>query len=449
MSGISLLVPDLLIEIMFALPSSIEQKFAFAQVSRLWRNVALGNHLFWSFFAGGDSKADCYRVPLILERSGSRTMLHIEFRFIHANDSDALKALIPYVARIVTLDIEFTAPMNAQDLLNSALEFPVLQTLRMKSSIYRNVPGVMLTAPVLRTLDIERVHLTNWDTLLSKSLEDVRLCDSPVEMLLEILKRCPRARRIVLQTWYPWSGHTIEDSFAAFLNRPLAPALRELELRVRGTDLARILKAGFSDVVLHSLTGCIYNGDGEDDVRHLSAALLPGVGSLAIFKLVNMSELELRDEAGHIRRLQCADTDLFEVRDVWRYLSTHYCLHKTVREIRFRADSWDEYLEIFESYPPQRENGITLAIEIDGPPNLLQPTKTMRLLGLAKVEFQDGGRGDYAFGTISNVLAFIEPPIERQVEVCVDKTQLTIETARSLLASFQGDHWAICSHCAQ
>ncbi|KAJ7891290.1 hypothetical protein B0H14DRAFT_2688451 [Mycena olivaceomarginata] len=448
MSGIALLVPDLLSEIMFALPSSISQKFAFAQVSRRWRDLALDSHLFWSSFTGGDSKVDCHRVPLILERSGA--MLHIHFRFTSGKltdwPADALKALVPHVARIVSLHIEFTTPMNVDALLNSALEFSTLQTLRLKSSIYRNVPGLLITAPELRTLDIERIHLTHWDTLLSPSLESIRLCDSPVEMLLEILKRCPRARCIVLQTWYPWSGNSIENSFAALPSRPIAPALRELELRVRENDLVRILKAGFSDVVLHSLAGCIYNGHSEDDVELLSGALLPGVGSLVIFRLVDMRELELHDGAGHIRRLRCWNDDsYFEVMDAWKYLSDHYGLHKTVREIQIRPEYWDEYLEVFESYAPQLEDGITLTIETDWDTFSADNSKIMRLPGLAKVEFHDSRNADYLFRTVSDVLALIEPPKARKVQVCIGKKKYAKQDA--LFGSLRENDWAICAHC--
>ncbi|KAF7353801.1 hypothetical protein MVEN_01065600 [Mycena venus] len=457
MSGIGL-VPDILNEVMLRLPLDIAEKFAFAQVSRLWRDLALDNRLFWSSFTGDDSKADCYRVPLVLERSGSQTLLHIQFRFSSGKmvdwPTDALNALVPYVARIVTLDIEFTAPMDVKALLNSGLEFPVLQTLRLKSSIYRNVPGLLLTAPNIQTLDIERIHLTNWGTLLCPSLENIKLCDSPVEMLLEILKRCPRVWRIVLRTWYPWSGYSIEDSFAAFPSRPLAPALRELDLQIRGSDLIRVLEAGFSDVVLHSLTGCIYNGHGEDDVEILSGALLPGVGSLVLFKLVDMQDVELRDEAGRIRHLQCWDT--FEVRRVWGYLSLHYGLHKTVREIQIRPEHWHAYLEIFESYPSQQE-GITLAIDTgwsdfpliqDGEGDLVQASKVLRMPGLAKVKFCGSKNSEYFIQTILDVLALIEPPTVRKVEVCIELTTGAQDVLRTLQSTWS-DCWAICSHCAE
>ncbi|KAJ7891287.1 hypothetical protein B0H14DRAFT_3855084 [Mycena olivaceomarginata] len=60
MAGIELLAPELLLEIMFMLPDNIGQKFTVTQVLRLWRDVALDSHLFWSSLRG-DSEAD-YRV---------------------------------------------------------------------------------------------------------------------------------------------------------------------------------------------------------------------------------------------------------------------------------------------------------------------------------------------------------------------------------------------------
>ncbi|KAJ6500707.1 hypothetical protein C8R45DRAFT_78436 [Mycena sanguinolenta] len=446
MSTIGLLVPDLLREIMFALPLNIDQKFAFAQVSRLWRELALSSPSFWSSFTGDDSKADFYRMPLVVERSGPGTMIHVQFRFLHANNwpADILTTLVPHVARIVSLDVEFTAPIHANALLGAALVFPVLRTLRIQSSIYRNVPGLLLTAPVLRTLDIERVHLTNWDTLLCPSLENIRLCDSPVEMILEILKRCPRAQRIVLKTWYPWSGNSIEDSFAALPSRPLAPALRELELEVRGSNISRILQAGFSDVVLHTLTGRIYNGKRADDLEVLSRALLSGVGPLVSFKLVDIQELELHDAAGRIRRLRCcSDDSSFEAGDAWKYLSIHYNLHETVRGIRIRLECWDELVGIFESYPPQVAEGITLAIEADGNADFRLPTQIMRLPGLSKVEFNYPRDIASASRALSDVLALIELPAGRKVEVCLAKRKFTTEHLWWLR------EWTICSHCAQ
>ncbi|KAJ7885375.1 hypothetical protein B0H13DRAFT_903877 [Mycena leptocephala] len=436
---------------MLKLPSSIDQKFAFAQVSRHWRDVALGSHLFWASFSGGASKADCCRLPLVLERSGSTTMLHIQLHFFVGAKrwpEDALKALVPYVTRIETLDVRFRVAVDVEALLNSNLEFPALQTLRLKGP----APRLLFTAPQLRTLHMERITLANWSTLLSPNLENIRLEDSTSEMLMAILKRCPRAWRIVLHSFDPWFENGSDNDFEVFASLPPASALRELELRLEDSDLVRVLKNAFSDVVLHTLTGCIINGHGEDNVELLANALLPGVGPLVVFKLIEMQTLELQDNDGRIRRLQCWNDDsAFEVQEVWNYLSIHYNLHKSVREIRIRPEYWDEYVEIFESYRPQLPDGITLGFEMDWNtdfPQLInsegdsiQTTKIMQIPGLAKIEFCDSRNADLSLKTIIHILALIEPPTERKVEVCIGK-----KSTGSALVTL-GNHWAICSHC--
>ncbi|KAJ7348918.1 hypothetical protein DFH08DRAFT_998182 [Mycena albidolilacea] len=143
MAAIALLAPELLLEIMLMRPDSIDQKFTIAQVSRLWRDVALNRHLFWSSFSG-DSEADYHRLPLMLKRSGSSNILNIQFRFKYSYSwDDSLTVFVPYVARIETLVMMFSVTVNVTALLCSGLEFPILRTL-------------------LRTLDIDSIDLTNW-----------------------------------------------------------------------------------------------------------------------------------------------------------------------------------------------------------------------------------------------------------------------------------------------
>ncbi|KAJ7891302.1 hypothetical protein B0H14DRAFT_1072298, partial [Mycena olivaceomarginata] len=157
---------------MFMLPDSIDQKFTIAQVSRLWRDVALN---FWSSFSG-DSEADYHRLPLMLKRSGSSNILNIQFRFKYLYSWDgSLTVFVPYVARIETLDIKFSVPVDATALLVSGLEFPAFRTLCLASSAYNNATRLLFTAPQLRTLDIDSIDLTYWAILLSPSLERVGL----------------------------------------------------------------------------------------------------------------------------------------------------------------------------------------------------------------------------------------------------------------------------------
>ncbi|KAJ7111215.1 hypothetical protein C8R44DRAFT_883045 [Mycena epipterygia] len=135
MPGIARLTSDLLSDIMLS-ASSIDEKFALAQVSPT-------------------SKADCSRVPLTLERSGSTTMLHIRFHFFTGDTNwaaNALTALVPYVARIETLAPEVWVAMER------------VQNIAVPLS---------LSAPQLRTLDIERFAPENLDTILVPSLQDI------------------------------------------------------------------------------------------------------------------------------------------------------------------------------------------------------------------------------------------------------------------------------------
>ncbi|KAJ7348922.1 hypothetical protein DFH08DRAFT_131767 [Mycena albidolilacea] len=460
MAGIELLAPELLLEIMFMLPDNIGQKFTIAQVSQFWRDVALDSHLFWSSFTG-DSKADYRRLPLMLERSGSSTMLNIQFRFKYldfvARRTDT-SMLVPYVARIETLDMTFSVPVDATALLGSGLEFPALRTLCLASSAYNNATRLLFTAPQLRTLDVGYIDLTNWAILLSPSLERVRLWGGTLEMLVGVLKQCPRVSRIAMKTWDHLYSNETEDPFEA-LSRPFAPVLRELELHILvEPDLVRVLHTGFSDVVLHTLKGGIYNGHGEEDVELLAEALLLGVGPLVNFKLVDMQNVELQDEAGRVRHLQCwNENSSFEVKEVWKHLSLHYDLHKTVREIRIHAEHWHDYVEVFESFLPQLQDGITLALDTswgefpqirDDEGDFLRASKVLQMPGLFKVKFCGAKDSDYFLQTISDVLALIEPPTGRKVEVCVE-LEIGVHSALAALRSILlgKSSWAVCSHC--
>ncbi|KAJ7348926.1 hypothetical protein DFH08DRAFT_1079344 [Mycena albidolilacea] len=387
MAGIELLAPELLLEIMFMLPDNIGQ-----------------NHLFWSSFTG-DSKADYRRLPLMVERSGS------------TQRTDALTALVAYVARIETLDTMFSVTENGTALLCSGLDFPALRTLRLESLGRNNEPSLLFTAPQLRTLEVDTADLKNWATLLSPSLESVRLWGGTLEILVGILELCPRVSRIAMKLWDCLYSNETKDPFVA-LSRPFALALRELELELfEDPELVRVLHTGFSDVVLHTLKGRIYNGHGEENVELLADALLLG-------------DVELHDEVGHVRHLQCWNNDSsFEVGEVWKHLSFHYNLHKTVREIQIHAEHWHDYLEVFDSYPLELQDGITLAIDTswgefpqipDDEGDFLRASKILQMPGLSKVKFCGAQDSNYFLQTISDVLALIEPPTGRKVEVCVE-----------------------------
>ncbi|KAJ6603288.1 hypothetical protein DFH09DRAFT_1301109 [Mycena vulgaris] len=133
-------------------------------------------------------------------------------------------------------------------------------------------------------------------------------------------------------------------------------------------------------------------------------------------------QIELRDGSGHIRRLQCWNEDSeFEPGTAWKYLSVHYDLHKTVREIRVTTLYWDDYVDIFKLYPPLSQDGITLCVKF-----------MMRIDGLAKVNFGMDHASDLdryrmeslTLESIAHVLAHVEPRAASNVEVCIVHTQL-------------------------
>ncbi|KAF8215631.1 hypothetical protein K438DRAFT_1748551 [Mycena galopus ATCC 62051] len=348
MSGTELLIPDLLGDIMLRLPSDITQKFVLAQVSRYWRQVALNTHLIWASFAIGPSKEDCYRVPIVLERSGN-ALLHIQFDLLAGAVADwhteALKGLAPYVARIETLHVR--RPISASKLppgtfdglLNSNLEFCALQTLRLHGSARDQYPTLLLKAPRLRILDIEHFKLANMETLFSPQLENIRIDEveyetglTPLKVLLHIFTRCPRAERIMLcARRYMNSSHPDADFEVCARQRPLAPALRELDLDFgdHETDFDLVLKAGFPDIVLPR----VIKHTSIPDVAPSAGTLLAGLGPMVVFDMLDTHRIELWDDEGHFRRLIC-DEEHFPIDEVWEYLYTHYNLHKTVREIR-------------------------------------------------------------------------------------------------------------------
>ncbi|KAJ7038574.1 hypothetical protein C8F04DRAFT_353858 [Mycena alexandri] len=514
MPGVDLLVSDILSVIMLHLPSRIDQKFAVAQVSRFWRGVALSSPLFWSSFSGGASKMDLYCLSIVLERSGPNTMLHVELDLPRRKGAMAiLKKLVPFAARIETLDIsnifededssedsssessssedssseEDSEEGSAQEedfgeedseearsLLTSGLEFPALQSLRLAGSA-DNAPLFALKAPRLRDLDIEGISPVEWSTLLVPTLEHIRVYDSRdtnVEILSTIFEQCPEVWRIVLCA-YNAASVTSEHSdeyFEVFARRPLAPTLRALDLQLPADDLVRVLQTGFSGVLLPSLSGCIYIEDGEDNIDTLdtlTGALLPGVGLLVSIDLLNSRHIALWDEDGNSRDLelnwlQDVTDSAFEGPVVWEYLSRHYNLHKSVQDIQISFCSpgtWEKYVEAFDLYSPLQD-GIILGVKVvytsysvkASLDDLQKPLKMMRLPGLAKIELLPQDYDDYlSVESIRRVLARIEPPTARKVEVCVGNKVLRAggskEGAFSALKALLDDDWVLCSHC--
>ncbi|KAF7347233.1 hypothetical protein MVEN_01478200 [Mycena venus] len=175
--------------------------------------------------------------------------------------------------------MEFRGAMNIHALLNSALEFPALRTLLLKSREYEHVPHISLAAPQLRTLDLQWIDAgLHLDPLLSPSLEYVRFYKAGglnTRALSNISKRCPMVWRVEVHAHDLWVYNRIVDDFEVFATRPLAPFLRELELglELEDHDVVQVLETGFSDIVLHTVTRCIHT----PDLYALASALLPGL----------------------------------------------------------------------------------------------------------------------------------------------------------------------------
>ncbi|KAJ7490259.1 hypothetical protein B0H11DRAFT_1912262 [Mycena galericulata] len=459
MSGIALLTIDLLGDIMLN-ASSIDEKFALCQVSKLWRAVALDTPLLWSSFTGGSSKADCYRVPLVLERSGPTTMLHIRLRFTGDNtdwSEDVLTALQPYVPRIQTLVIEFKIGVDVNQLLDSNLLFPALQILRLRNA--DRCRSVSLLAPQLRTLDLDRFFPRNWNALLGPRSENIRLHRTSANLgtLYYIFTQCPLVWRLVFDQYRPLSHDYLPD-FRVLKRRPLGPALRELELRLwEGDELDRILRTAFCDVVLRVLTGSAYSYT----VGSLANSLLCGVGPFVAYECNHIERIELRDDSGHVRRLECFNSQArLNICDVWEHLSLRYELDRTVRSIQITIWHLDHYIRGFERFPPQAEDGVTLTIKMAGNWETRDiegdMTRTMRIPGLVKVEFRDVVRHISLLGLMLKVLAHIEPPAARKVEVCFgnveseavrddESLRLSLFAVRTALAELPGNPWIVCN----
>ncbi|KAJ7842188.1 hypothetical protein B0H14DRAFT_3868924 [Mycena olivaceomarginata] len=322
-----------------------------------WREVALNSRLFWAAFLVKPSPADPCRLPIVLERTGS-TMLNI-------------RLVLPKVVAMGAVCRRFgsAGTMRQSSTLYSTptLEFPALKTLVLRPG--PGIPRLPLAAPQLRTLDLEAFEPANLRTLFSPSLENIRLYKvngDYVETLANILARCPRVWRLVLQTdWRRRSGNIYTDAdFEVFTRRqPLAPALRTLEL---GTDFR---------------LGDYIAGKPLDLTPHL----LSGFGPLHVFELFDKQEVELRNEDGRIRRLEDESYALL-VDDVWERLSIYHNPHETVREIRI-GDQWAQYASVFKRFPPQREDGVTFVLRACWHCDEAGPcvARSMRIPGLAKL----------------------------------------------------------------
>ncbi|KAJ7737154.1 hypothetical protein DFH07DRAFT_927632 [Mycena maculata] len=406
MPAIERLTLDLLSDMMLT-ASTTGEKFAISQVSRLWRDVALDTPLLWSSFIAV-SKRDYCRVPLILQRIGTTTTLHIRCWSPIGDTTywaaEALKVLLLYVARIESLEMDLTGTLDVTPLLNSGLQFPSLRTLRLKGPEL-NPPPLSLSAPQLRTLDIVGFNPRAWDALLVPTLENITLrgTDPEVRTLLGIFTKCPLAWRVVHDRF----SEVFVDCEGVTGRR--RAALRELELRF--PQLTDMPVPGSAYTVLCALADCI----AEDDVPVLTRISLPGIGAIDYGPM-------------------------------------------TIRTIRMKASELDHYAKILGSRSPQCNDSITLAIEIDrmlSEDQVKSRIQVTRIFGLSKVEFL-GGYTYMAYEAIQTVLAHIAPPEGRKAEVCIGGSQLESRRWKDTvfgspfqmaLAGVPGNYWELCSHC--
>ncbi|KAJ7765675.1 hypothetical protein B0H16DRAFT_1309867, partial [Mycena metata] len=435
---------------------SLSQKFAFAQISQHWRDFALKNPVFWSTIMVGDSesrlKLHWRWVPLALERSGSSTMLHIYFDCTDGRYyADAIEALRPCVHRIQTLEMRYYTPPHPRDLLASNLQFPALRVLRVYGAHNYHSLRLSLTAPQLQALEVGEVESANLHALFVPSLEDIELYRhlGSVNTLANIFQQCPRVRRVVLSA--PYDRITSPDAdFEAFSRRPLA--LRHLELEMEG-DLIRVLRAGFShpDNILHTLGIRVPPGA---SFGLLADALLVGVDSIILFDLIRPMELQLRDEQGRVRRLLNDHQSVWKPKEVWTHLSLRYNLHKTVREIRVNQFYWDDIVDLFALYP-LGDGPITFRIEVSF--HAVHFNKPLHIPALSRVEFtgRDTDTNPMYLQQVLGVLAKIQPPAARKVEVCVLSKKLRVpekelegiqDASIALEKELSGTDWAICTH---
>ncbi|KAJ7489253.1 hypothetical protein FB451DRAFT_1553114 [Mycena latifolia] len=228
MPGIELLTLNLLGDIMLR-TTSIDEKFVLPpSVSALAK------------------RRPRHSSPLVVVHRSGLTTTCIQFRFTsgHAEwPADALKALVSYAGRIEILDVEFRShvAVDVKPLLDSDVQFPKLKSLRLRGAEYSPILSLSLSAPQLRALDIERFNPNKFNVCLVPSLENIRLSstgDAGAKTLSDIFARCLVAWRVVLRSalWYR-TQH--EPDFQTFARRPLAPALRELELQLEDEDLER------------------------------------------------------------------------------------------------------------------------------------------------------------------------------------------------------------------
>jgi len=463
------LAPDVLEEIFVRVHSAfITQKFTISHVSQAWRAVALTSPRVWSTFTV-NTKADAKLLPYALNRTGDAMDLDVRLEFTTGDEDwpvDALKALVPYTMRLARFCAYFRVQLKISALLDSNLDFSRLRVLEIEGPEFGQRMCLSFRAPNLEHLKLSNMEQRNWPALFVKGLRSVHISmcnDADALTLAEIFPRCPELHTLILHTYaysseWPSDDEDDEantdtnendddpdpesdesasvDSYTARRRRqrdtswlepkPLAPNLKLLDVRIPMPALRLLLNRGFSDTVLPTIAGSIYNGHYIDWIDELASPLLRGCGNIVAFKLFDESSIEITDEAGHVRRLDVWNDDSsWEVGEMWEYLSTRHGANKTVRTWQVRTPCWEDMHEAFKEYPPLATEDITVIL----PFGYEEVSMTMRgvtefvdvlqLPAVHRVEFFSEGRTDLTPGVVVAWLASIPRKEGQVVDVCI------------------------------
>ncbi|KAH7091879.1 hypothetical protein BKA62DRAFT_723706 [Auriculariales sp. MPI-PUGE-AT-0066] len=456
--GVDQLTPDVLGDIFLELqPSSISQKIALSRVSQVWRAVALGLPQLWATFVA-EKREDYEHLALTLHRAGDALPIRAELKQfgtgwgVAGTMKVALLAMVPFVPRLARFHVR--TDLSITPLLNSHLEFPLsLKAPRLEKLVLRNAEpdGLRdILAPSLKSIEIFMCNVTSGLTLA------------------DIFPRCRHLEQLQLHT-HPfgdgWDEQGGEDYDLSFLDaRPLAPALNYLDVRLPIPVLNDLVSRGFSDVVLQSLSGSIYNGHYIDYVEALATPLLKGCKRITSFEFVSADDIVVRDDAGRVRRFQTFNEDSsWEISEFWQYLVEKHDAHKTVRHWQIRVAYWDNLVEAFESFPPDPEGneGTSLAIQAgyDEVGMVSAGSKfdlsTLNIPRLAKVSFVMNDSSRLNPEVIVECLRYIEVPDGRTIEVCIGGIPLKGDAppwekravVGDALNQIEGSKWRLCSHC--
>lgn len=511
--SIDSLAPDVLEEIFTRVHSAfITQKFALSQVCQAWRAVALTSPRVWSTFTV-NTEADAKLLPHALHRTGDATDLDAQFNFTSGDEDwpvDALKALVPYTGRVARLSAYFRVQLKIGTLLDSALEFPRLRVLDIVGPEFGERMCLSFRAPNLERLKLCNMEQRNWPALFVKSLQSIHIsmCNGVEALTLaEIFPRCPDLHTLILHTYSfsDWPEDDEDDGVDAEADddddgsdgesdnsasgdsyadrrrrqrdtswlepKPLAPNLKLLDVQIPMPALRLLLNRGFSDVVLPNLAGSIFNGHYMDWIDELASPLLRGFGDIIAFKLLDVSSIELTDDAGRVRRLDVLNDDSsWEVGEMWEYLSTRHGANKTVRTWQVRMPYWENLHEAFKEYPPLATEDVTIIFSYGydevsmARRGVTEYVDVLQLPAVHRVEFFAESTIDLTPGVILACLASVPSKEGQMVDVCIGDAgrgsdpfvsmrevpqPLWVKRAalREAVEGTDGKRFKLCDHC--